>query len=343
LIAFVRSDDGKELTILLLNANHQHISDGTALAQHKPLLIARAGSCSGQCPKRDADVAQFVFPDLPPGVALDSLEAAEAGGTAWELTGSDLSLRKGSASAPDLPPLFVLTGARATVNGVPQVIPTTPAERSDFSWIADIRQLCPACTLDPTLLGGQPPAGIVAARLRLRSGNVFTYSIARIGSNVTPVHFQRLDLHGDTSPYSQAVAVWAGADIQVTGDSIEIADGRFDGGAARSMKLSPDASGKVEIAVLNLTPIIPPASTRLGPPEAGKHFETYYSLAQTPPAAETRLVPFPGAAPNAPPFPQVDWQSIHPADALRSDLLNSIRLNVGRTAYHVVICPPGLF
>ena len=47
----------------------------------------------------------------------------------------------------------------------------------------------------------------------LRSGKVFTYSVARIGGNVTPVHFQRLDGTGNASAYSQAIASWVGAEI----------------------------------------------------------------------------------------------------------------------------------
>ena len=83
LMAFVPSQDGKEVTVLLLNVHHDYqSSDGTALAHHKPLLIARAGDCSGQCPKRDADIAQFIYADKSESEALDSLEAAVAGGGA---------------------------------------------------------------------------------------------------------------------------------------------------------------------------------------------------------------------------------------------------------------------
>jgi hypothetical protein len=338
LIAFVRSDDGKELTILLLNANHQHLSDGTALAAHKPLLLARAGNCTGDCPTRDSDIAQFVFADQTEDVALDSLETAVTGGGAWDLTGSDISVVKGSDDDPDLPDLFVQNGTRAVVDGVPQIIPTTASERSDFSWVADIKKLCPTCTFDPDVVGAVPPTGVVAARLRLRSGNVFTYSVARIGPDVTPVHFQRLDGTGDVSPYSQAVATWVAADIQVSGDSIEIVD---DAGTGRTMQLQPDENGKIEIAVLNLPPFVPPASPFEGTPDPGKHFEAYYNLTTDPMDADERLVPFPGAAPDAPSYPEVDWHAIHPSDELWSDLLNSIRLNVGRTAYERILCPPG--
>lgn len=340
LIAFVRSGDGKELTVLLLNANHQHISDGTVLSPHKPLLIARAGDCTGTCPKRDADIANFVFADQTESVALDSLESAVAGGGAWELTGSDLSIQKGSSSDPDLPDLALIDNTRPVVSGVPAIIPTTSSERSDYSWVADMAQICPTCTLDTSIVSDTPPTAVVAARLRLRSGNVFTYGIARVGSDVTPVHFQRLDETGSVSSYSQAIATWVGADIEVEGDSIEIVD---DGGEGRSMTLTPDTNGKIEIAVLNLPPFVPPATASDGTPEVGKHFEAYYNLFTSPPATNARLVPFAGAAAGSPSYSTVSWSSVHPSTPLWSDLLNSLRLNIGRTAYDRILCPPGGF
>ena len=343
LIAFVRSNDGQELTVLLLNANHQHISDGTVLSSHKPLLIARAGGCTGTCPSRDTDIATFVYRDLSQSNAQDALEAAVGGdgnGGAWELTGSDLSIHKGSSSDPALPALSIVTNTRGTVNGAPAIIPTTSSERSDYSWVASMAQVCPACTLDSSIVDANVPNAVVAARLRLRSGNVFTYGIARIGNDVTPVNFQRLDESGSASSYSQAIATWVGADIEVEGDSIEIVD---EGGEGRTMTLTPDSNGKVEIAVLNLPPFVPPTTASDGTPEAGKHFEAYYNLMESPPASDARLVPFPGAAPNAQSYGQVSWSSIHPSTALWSDLLNSLRLNIGRTAYDRLLCPPGGF
>ncbi len=335
LMAFVPSQDGKEVTVLLLNVDHNYqISDGTTLAHHTPLLIARAGNCSGDCPKRDADIAQFMYADKSASAAGDSLEAAVAGGGAWQLSGSDLSVRKGSSSDPDLPALAVRDNVR---NGI---IPTTSAEREDFSWVADLRQIAPSgYALNANLLASPPP-GLIAARFHLRSGKVFTYSVARIGSNVTPLHFQRLDGTGSVSPYSQAVATWVGAEVAISGENVQIVEEKFDGGSGRSITLTPNASGQVEIAVLNLPPFIPPSSPFNGTPGAGSHFETYYDLAQTPSAQSARLVPKPGAAADAPTYPEVDWHAIHPADVLWSDLLNAIRLNAGRTAYEQLLCPP---
>lgn len=340
LMALVPSQDGKEVTVLLLNVNHDYqISDGTNLAHHKPLLIARAGSCTGQCPKRDSDIAQFLFADQSESAALDSLEDAVAGGGAWALSGSDLSIHKGSSGDPDLPPLVIRNDARGSVNGVPNIIPNSTDEREDFSWLASLHSVCPDCTLNADVLAAQPP-GLIAARLHLRSGKVFTYSIARIGSNVTPVHFQRLDGTGSTSPYSQAVATWAGAELEISGDDVEIVEDKFDGSTGRSMTLGPDDDGKVEVAVVNLPPFVPPASAATAPPEPGKHFETYYELAETPPAQVARLVPKPGAAAGAPAYDAVGWDSIHPQEELWSDLLNALRMNIGRTVYEQVLCPP---
>jgi len=342
LIAFVPSEDRKELTILLLNVDHSyHTSDGTSLSHHTPLLLARAGNCTGQCTTEDNDIAQYIYADKTPEVALDSLANAVSGGGAWKLDGSELSLHKGSSTDPDLPDLVFHQNVRGTVNGQPQMIPTTSAEREDFSWLANLREVCPVgCSLNSSLLGTQPPAGLVAARFRLKTGKIFTYSIARIGSNVTPVNFKRLDGQGSASPYSQAVANWVGADVEVEGSSVEIVEDRFDSGTGRAMTLSPDTNGKVEMAVLNLPPFVPPASTSTEPPEVGKHFEMYYELTPSPQAQETRMVPRAGAQPDNATYPEIDWQQVHPPTEVWSPLLNEIRLDIGRGVYERVLCPP---
>jgi hypothetical protein len=335
LMAFVPSQDGKEVTVLLLNVHHDYqSSDGTALAHHKPLLIARAGDCSGECPKRDADIAQFIYADKSESDALDSLETAVAGGGAWELANSELSIEKGNPNGPALPALNIVRNVRTGI------IPTTSAEREDFGWVADMQQIAPSGYAFNTALLDSPPPGLVAARLHLRSGKVFTYRVARTGSNVTPVHFERLDGTGNASPYSQAIASWVGAEIEISGENVEIVEEKFDGGTGRSMTLSPDTNGKVEVAVLNLPAFVPPAAPFMGTPDPGKHFEMYYEVAQTPPAQSARLVPKAGAAPGAPAYAEVDWQAIHPQTALWSDLLNGLRLNIGRTVYEEVFCPP---
>lgn len=337
LIAFIPSQNGTEMDIVLLNAGtcgqHYHVSDGSALPPHMPILFSRAGSCTGDCPTRDADIAQFIFPDQTSSNRLDSLEAAVSGGGAWILTGSDLALRKGSTSAADLPSLSINTGSRGTA-----VIPTTSGERGDFTWVADLNAVCPECTINSDLTASQPP-GIVAARFKLRSGNLFTYSVARIGSNVTPVHFKRLDGSGTTSSYCQAIASWVGADVEVTGDSIDIVEERFNSDPGRTMHLTPDSNGKIELAVVNLPSHTPPLTTNNPAPGPGKHFELYYDLADDAPAQEERLVPFVGPNSANSSYAEVGWSSIHPS-GLWSDLLNGLRLNIGRGPDDRLLCPP---
>lgn len=335
LMAFIPSQDGTEVTVLLLNVDHAyHSSDGSSLPGHKPMIIARAGNCTGTCPTRDSEIAQYVYADKSLSAAQDSLEEAVAGGGAWVLDGSELELRKGSSSAPALPALTIRGGVRGT-----GIIPTTATQREDFSWVANLEQLCSGCTLDASLFDTVPPE-LVAARFTLRSGTLFTWSVARIGSDVTPVHFKRLDGTGSASAYTQAVASWVGADITVSGESIELVEAKFDGGAGRSMMLEPDANGKVEIAVLNLPPFVPPSSPDNDSPEVGKHFELFYELEDNPPAPASRLVPRAGAAPGAPSYPSVPWSDVHPSIATASELLAKLRLEASRTVYDRSLCPP---
>jgi hypothetical protein len=341
LIAFVPSQNGQEVTVLLLNVHNQHhLSDGTELVVHKPLLLSRAGACAGNCDRRDEEIAQFLFADQTLSTAQDSLEAAVSGGGAWALSADDLTVNKGSANDPALPALVIRNNVRGTVNGQPQMIPTTSTERQDFSWVAALSHVCSTCAYDPAILGSNPPRDLVAARFRLRTGNLYTYSIARVGGDVTPVHFKRLDGTGGDSSYTQAVASWVAADVEVSGNSVEISEESFGGNPGRTMTLTPDSNGKVEVAVLNLPPFVPPASANNDAPQVGKHFEAYYDLTGEPPASDTRLIPIAGAASGAGSYPQIDWHAIHPQNLVWSDLLNGIRMEIGRSLYDRILCPP---
>jgi hypothetical protein len=337
LMIFTPSQDGHEMTVLLLSATpFHHTSDGSALQQHKPLLIARGGGCSGDCPTRDGEIAQFVYADQSLATAQDSLEAATAGGGAWVLSGSDIALQKASSSDPALPALSLTNNVRATSS----IIPSTSAEREDISWIANVKQLCGStCALDSSVLDSVPPSSIVA-RLHIRNGRLFTYSVSRIGTNVTPVHFARLDGSGSASTYSQAIASWVGAELEISGSGIEVGESKFNGDPGRTMTLTPDADNSMEIAVINFPPFVPPASSTNDAPQVGKHFEMYYDALASPPAKETRLVPFAGALSGAS-IPTVSYTTVHPSTAVYSTLLNKLRLDVGRTAFERVFCPPG--
>ena len=342
LIVFVPSEDKTEVNVLLLNVGHSHhMSDSSILDMHKPLLIARAANCTGDCPTDDPDIAQYLYSDKSQSQAIDALEAAVDGGAAWLLGGSELSIRKGCSTDADLPPLVLRDDARSSVNGVPQVIPTTSTEREDFSWVADLKKICQTgCNIDDALIEAEPPAGLIAARLRLHTGKLYTFSIARIGENITPVNFARLDGTGTASTYSQAIANWVAADVNVSGSSVELVEEKFNGDPGRSMKLSPGEDGKVEVAILNLPPFTPPTAPYPATPGVGKHFEIYYDLTQTPPAAEARRVPRAGALAGAAAYPEIEWHSIHPETTLWSELLNQLRLGVGRTVSEQLLCPP---
>lgn len=329
LMAFIPNENGTEVTVLLLNADHYHTSDGAAMPAHRQVLYARPGGCSGDCVDDDAEIAAFSFRDQSSSVALDSLGYALGDGSAWDISGSDIGVQ-----GSNLPALNIVDGVRGT-----DIIPTTSAQRRDFSWIADLSELCGSgCTLDSDLFDAVPPS-IVAARFTIDSGDLSTYSVARLGSDVTPVQFKRLDGTGSASAYVQAVASWVGVDIEVPASSVQIVETKHDSSTGRTMTLTPDSNGLVEVAVVNLPPSIPPSSSTNNAPQVGKHFEMYYELLDNPPAREARLVPSPSGAT----VPQASWSSVHPSNAIYSELLNRLRMDVGRSLYDRTICPPSQF
>ncbi len=325
LIAFVPSTDGKELTVLLMETHGHALSDGTALAHHKPVLLARAKTCDGDCNRSDAEIADFLFAGQTASQAVSSLGAALEGGGAWSLANSELTLLTSGLQPP-----LVLQNKSVRTKSIPQ----TSSEREDFRWVADLKQVLPAFgKLNPALFASRPPKEIVVARFRVKHGRFSTYSLVRVDGKVVPVHFRTLSGKGE---YAQAAANWVEAKIQVPGDSIEVVARDFDSGAERSMKLR-QANGLVEMAILNLPPFHAPAPGMRRPlPLPGRHFEAFYELAKNP------------AAPNRRPVPQVeatkvqaDWQALHPHDALWSALLEKLGFEPGRGPYDVLLCPMG--
>lgn len=343
LIAFVPSQDGREVTVLLLDARHgYHVSDGTALEPHRALLLARAGSCAGSCPDEDTVVAQHLFHDKSSQQAHDALAQAVHDGGAWQLVGADLTVQT-PAGAGALPPLVLERTGRRVEQGGPSAVPTSPREREDFSWVADVDQIYPqGGGIDTRVLGAEPPCGLIAARLRLRSGRVFTYRMVQVDGNVEPIHFLPLDGAGPEVPYRQAVASWVAAEVQVPGSSVELVEEAFGGGRRRSMTLSPDSNGVVEVALLNLPPLeLPAQSSAQDHPGPGKHFELYFELAKTPPAKQLRPVPQVPSQSIQNAEPRIPWETLHPP--VGSELLERLRLGTDRGPYDRVICPIGGF
>ncbi|PYQ27532.1 MAG: hypothetical protein DMF56_19310 [Acidobacteria bacterium] len=339
LIALLPSSDGKELTVLLVNSGHEYrLADDSELAHHRPLLLARAARCEQTCTTPDqAAIAQYIYAKKTPDQAATALNGALAGGGAWQLSGSDLTL-------PDLPDnLSIQKDVRGHLqDGSLQRVPTTAAEREDFSWVASLGAIAPgiggftswATATEP------PPSCKVAARLKLRSGRVFTYSLIKVDGKAKPIHFRKPSGEGPDATYSQALANWVAAEIHVPGDFVEIVDQNFDDRErVRTMKLYPQ-EGKVEVAILNLPDFEAPAPDAEAPaPAPGQHFQIYYDLVKTPPARAARPVPHLALAPPAS-EPQTDWGTLHPRAALWSDLLEQLNLSPrGKGPYDLSLCP----
>lgn len=340
LIAFVPNEDRTQLTVLLLNMPHEYrVSDGTAIPHHMPLLLARAGGCAGQCPQRDADIAHFLFAGEALPDAVDALQNALLRGGGWALAGSELSIRNGCPAESGLgSPLAIQTNLRRSENGHPSSIPLSAEERSDFSWVADVRQLNAAHRgFSPAVLAAEPPADLVAARLTLRNGRISTYRLVQIDGKVEPVHFQPL-AGGAELPYAQAVASWVVAEIEVSGDSVQVADQPFGAAKARrTMTLAPQ-NGVVEVAVLNLPPFEAPVVQMRSRPGAGRHFERFFDLMSMPVPAAARPVP---QALTRAGEPAIDWAVVHPQAEQWSDLLVKLRMGITRGPYDQTLCPLG--
>ncbi|HEX9985011.1 MAG TPA: hypothetical protein VGF69_17245 [Thermoanaerobaculia bacterium] len=339
LIAFVPNSDGTEISVVLVNTPHEYtLAGGDTLPHHRPMLLARAASCEGSCVTSDhGSMASFMFANKTPAEAQAALNSALTGGGAWELSGSDLTI--GDASGP----LTVRSGLRTRdANGVLSVVPATPAERGDFSWVADMSELAPGTGGFKTALTlAEPPSGcVVAARLKLRSGELYTYSLVKIDAKARAVHFRKPSGSSPEAPYAQAVANWVAVDIHIPGDSMEIVEQSFsDSTKRRTMRLRPQ-NGIVELALLNLPPFVAPDPNAPAPsPAPGQHFQLFYDLVKRPPAPSERLVPHQALSPSAS-DPQADWSLLHPRQALWSDLLESLGMSPrGKSPYDLTICP----
>jgi hypothetical protein len=339
LIAFLPSADGKELTVLLVNSRHHVLADGTAMPHHLPLLLARAGSCENACVTDDhTAIAQFLFSNKTQQQAVSALNTAIVGGGAWKLAGSELSL-----AGPE-EPLALRTGVRQVVDGVMSPVPHSPQEREDFTWVAQLSAVAPGSggfKSSLTASDEPPPGCVIAARLRLRSGKVFTYSLVKIDGKARPVHFRKPSGDGPEAAYAQAMANWVAAEIHVPGDTVEVVDQNFDDSSRhRSMKLHPQ-DGVVELAILNLPPYETPAPDAVPlPPQPGQHFQIFYDLAKSPAPPADRLVPHLAASPSAS-DPQEDWNMLHPRDAQWSNLLEGLTLNPRgkKGPYDMALCP----
>jgi hypothetical protein len=327
LIAFIPSEDGKTITVLLLDSGsaHMHAASTTAIPPHMPMLLVSGGGCSGDCTTRNEEIAEFLYSDVASQSAAEgSLAAAVGGGAVWRLAGSELRL--------GIPEGGVNLVHSATVAS--KTIPDTPEERADFRWVANLKKINPSIgILNQELFSSAPPADLVVARLTLKSGDFSTYSVIQIDGKVTPIPFHSPAWRG-RKPYVQAVASWVEAKIQVPGDNLEIVEKKFASDETRSVRVSP-RNGVVEMAVLNISrPPVQRQTTAL--PRPGLHFERFWLLAQHPPAETERAIPRAPRVLTA----QRDWSLLHPGTSERASLLlDHLLLPGGRSPYDQILCP----
>jgi len=338
LIAILPDANGTEVTVLAVNTPHEYsLADGATLPHHTPFIITRAANCLGDCGTEDRpSIATFLYRNQPPQQAAAALNGALQGGGAWHLSGSDLTLIGPTG------PLSIRNDVRGqTETGTLQLVPTTPAEREDITWVASLPELAPGTEGFKAAVTGSaaPPEELVAARLKLSGGNMYTYALAKIDGKARPTHFRKPSGEGPAASYAQALATWVAVDIRVAGSFVELVEKSFaDGTQRRSMKLYPQ-EGLVEMAILNLPPYETPAPNAEAPlPLPGQHFQVYYDLVKTVPEPSERLVPF-TTTPTAS-EPQVDWATLHPRQAMWSDLLEQINLSPrGKAPYDLSLCP----
>jgi hypothetical protein len=321
LIAFVPSEDGKELNVLLLDTARAHHAAIGAVPEHMPLLLVRGANCDGNC-GLDPGVAEHLYPDVTSAdAATASLTRAVSGGVAWHLAGSQIDF----ATPNDGVTLLDTTNTRS------KRVPATAGERAGFNWVPDLKELNPSVgPLDRRVFSAEPPPGLIVGRLRLTSGIVSTYSVIQIDGKVTPVDFRPAGSNAK-AVVSRAAANWVEAEIRMTGNSMTLIEQSFDGKDRRSVTLSP-RNGMVEMAVLNISR----PGARTGPPQPGTHFSLYWELAEHPPAQSARPIPQVPRDRAA----RTDWAPLHPSSPERgSDLLDELLFPGGRGPYDQILCP----
>ena len=316
LMAFVPSQDGKRMAVLLVDARSgYHASDGSYFPPHVPVVLARAASCKGSCDANLEQVARHLFP-AGPGASSEELVArlrrALGGGGALPIDDDDLAVLAPPNRAVAEQGLAV-TGWRASSGlgrGAAGALPADAEQKASFSWVPDIAQVVPeAGDVDPDCLAPQPRKGLVADRLVLDHGTLRTYRMAEfyqdLKGGVPSFVFRPLapaSAGAAAAPEGapRGIADWTVVDIPVGGCEVTLTARPFGGGAekVRRMTLAPASckpSEVVEIAVVNLPDQGMVQAMAAGghdhPEGIASHFEMYYELSKDRPALRQRLVP----------------------------------------------------
>jgi hypothetical protein len=317
LIAFVPSHDGRQMTILLVDAGKGfQTSDGSVFPPHYPVLIASAARCRGDCRRELAKIAPHIYsrtadPTFPSSRnPAESLRRLLAGGGAWALNGSRISYNypnaTGELSAAGR--LQIVRDRRPSQGrdaGPLAAMPANAGEKEDFSWVPEISKASPeAGEIDPDCLAQRPKKCRVVGQMTLTEGTFKTYKLAEFaptsgGGGVAEVIFQPAAAGTPSPSYRQAIADWTAVEIRVPACGITFTALPFDSkGRERRLKLSPpscDGTGVVEMALLNL-----PDPSRFGATDThhhdgregeGSHFEVFYELSKNRPAPSERSIP----------------------------------------------------
>lgn len=313
LIAFVPSQDEKELTVLLVETRPGHVaSDGSLIAPHHPMLLARAERCWGHCGIDERIDPGLLFPKDSATDARKYLAAALGNGAAWTLDGSDLSI--------------VDAGPRRSGESLTM----------DLDDVAHLGRIVPSAgVVDSDTLARLPQRKLITGRLRLRSGNVWTWRLVHVADKVRSFDFKSLRPEGAKAGYSQPIADWVAAEIELSGDEVEIVETRFASEEIRTIRLAPQ-DGLVELAVMNI-PDPPSAGSEEAVHEhheVDRHFELYYRLAETPPPPWQFPVPHVGPAVET---PETGSQKARSS----SGLLAGLKLDGPKGYYERIMCPVG--
>lgn len=315
LMAFVPSQDGKRMIVLMVDAGDgYHASDGSYFPPHVPMLLARAGSCKGAC---EADL-EAAAGSLLSGIAeqrAPRLRKALDGGTLWRINGEDLAVVVPHVRTAESTVLEVVRRPAATgaTRGTARVMPAKADDIADFGWVPQLSDVVSdARDVDPDCLAPQPHKGLVVGRLTLNRGTLRTYRMTefyhQLEGGVPSFLYKPLAAGAAAlapTPSSPAaargIADWTVVDIPIQGCEVTLEAKSFRDPAAkpRTITLSPaacKANQVVEVALINL----PDQSLRHelaendhehGPEGIASHFQIYYELAKSRPAWRQRLVP----------------------------------------------------
>jgi hypothetical protein len=108
--------------------------------------------------------------------------------------------------------VFNIAGTWDGLGRVTRAIPPTSTERSDVSWVVDLKEVSGFSGL---AVSGLEPGDLIGARLKLRPGDTSAHSVVLLGGDVTPVD-------------PRMVYVYAGAfgdDIQSSDKWIKVGEG----------------------------------------------------------------------------------------------------------------------